>query len=410
MEKDYQSIRLENGIRLVHQTISSPVAHCGIIVNTGSRDEEEDQHGMAHFVEHMVFKGTKRRRAHHILSRMEDIGGEINAYTTKEETCLFTGFFNNYYQRAFDLLADILFFPEFPLREIAKEKDVIIDEINSYKDSPLELIYDEFEEIAFHPHPIGRNILGTEESLNQYTREQLFHFIGGNYPTDQMVVSSVSSLSFKKVEAYFRRFFEDIPEKQRPKTRPAFVPVDRTEKKFEQVKNTYQAHCVMGALAYNNKEDKRFPLHLLNNLLGGPGMNSRLNMSLRERKGLAYNVESHYNTYSDAGLLQIYFGTDHKDLNRSMELTLKELNRFRTKALGSLQIARAKRQLIGQVAMSAENHENQMIGNGRSLLLFDHIESLRETTERIDAIRPGDILEVANEILNPENIFTLIYR
>jgi predicted Zn-dependent peptidase len=386
------------------------VAHCGIIIDTGSRDEEEDQHGMAHFIEHLIFKGTKKRKAHHILSRMEDVGGEINAYTTKEETCIFTAFFNNYYQRAFELMADLVFGSVFPEREIAREKEVIIDEINSYKDSPLELIFDDFEEQLLHPNPIARNILGSEEGLKSYERKDLLNFYSANYNTNEMVVSSAGSVPFKKVLEYFERYFSEYPAKERTKKRIRFNGSHYHAQRIEKEKNTFQCHCLIGNQAYDNCDDKRFTLYLLNNLLGGPGMNSRLNMNLRENKGLAYNVESNYNTYSDTGIVQIYFGTDKDDLKRCIDLTLRELKKLSTSALGSLQLSRAKRQMIGQIAISSENFENQMIGNGRSLLLFDRIEPLEEITSRIEAITASELLSVSNEVFNPQKLSLLIYK
>ncbi len=406
----YHTLTLDNGIRLVHQEKNSAVAYAGVIINTGSRDEQEDQHGMAHFVEHMIFKGTRQRRAHHILSRMEDVGGEINAYTTKEETCVFTGFFNNYYPRAFELFSDILFGSVFPEREILKEKEVIIDEINSYKDSPLELIYDEFEEQVFHPHAMGRNILGTEDALNRYRQSDLIEFVRLNYPTDQMIVSSVGNLPFRKVSEYFRKYFAEHPRKELKLPRSPFRVEQTLQQRIEKEKGTYQAHCILGGLAYRNDDPKRYPLYLLNNLLGGPGMNSRLNMTLRESKGLAYNVESHFNTYSDTGLIQIYFGTDRKDLKRSIDLTRKELIKLTRIPLGYLQLARAKRQLIWQVAMSSESGESHMLGNGRSLLLFNRIESLDEVTTKIESISAAEVMETALEVLHPDRLAMLIYK
>jgi predicted Zn-dependent peptidase len=407
---EYYTHSLPNGIRLIHQFVNSPVAHCGVIMNTGSRDEGEDQHGMAHFIEHMIFKGTSKRRAHHILTRMEDVGGEINAYTTKEETCLFTSFFNNYYDRAFDLMADLIFNSVFPEKEIRKEKEVIIDEINSYKDSPQEAIYDDFEELAFQPHPIGRNILGSNEALNSYSFQDLKRFAAENYATDQMVVSSVGNLSFSKIVKYFEKHFTGFPRKNSSEKRVEFNRSLTTTHHVEKEMNTYQCHCIMGGLAYSVSDPKRFPLYLLVNMLGGPGMNSRLNMNLRENRGLAYNVESHYNTYSDIGLFQIYFGTDKKDLKRCIQQTSRELRRLEESPLGMLQLSRAKKQLIGQIAISSENNESQMLGNGRSLLLFDKVETLDEITERIRSISATELLEVAHETFNPSKLSYLIFK
>jgi predicted Zn-dependent peptidase len=400
---------LENGIRLIHQPVVSPVAHCGIIMNTGSRDELKNQHGLAHFVEHLIFKGTKNRKAHHILSRMEDVGGEINAYTTKEETCIHTIFFNNYYARTFELLADIVFNSVFPEREILKEREVIIDEINSYKDSPYEEIYDEFEELIFNSNPIARNILGTEAALQSYTQSHILDFYTQNFPTSEMVIASMSSVPYTKVVGCFEKFFSKISPKNRPFPRIPYNTKLYASKKQKTVRDTYQAHCLIGNQAYGINEEKRLALHLLNNLLGGPGMNSRLNMTLRERKGLAYNVESNYSTYSDTGIIHIYFGTDKKNLEKCIDLTYRELKKVREQRLGSVQLSRAKRQLIGQIAIAAENNENQMLSIGRSLLFFNRVDSLEEITRKIENSTHSELLEVSNEIFNPDQLSCLVY-
>ncbi len=400
---------LKNGIRLVHQTTNSPVSHCGVIMNTGSRDELTHQHGLAHFVEHLIFKGTTKRKAHHILSCMEDVGGELNAFTTKEETCIHASFFNNYYARAFDVITDIIFHSSFPEKEIQKEKDVIIDEINSYKDSPVEQLYDDFEEIVFQDNPIARNILGTEASLNSYSRQQIIEFVNSNYNTTETVVSVAGNIPFKRLLSYFEKHFSEFERKEPSNSRKVHNKAAYTIKTLKQEHNTYQAHCILGNLAYSNREEKRLILHLLNNLLGGPSMNSRLHMALREKNGLAYNVESNYNTYSDVGIVTIYFGTDKKDIDKCLELTYKELKKIREVKLGIIQLTRAKRQLIGQIAMAAENNEHQMISNGRSILLFDRVESLNELSNKINLISANEILEISNEIYHPDKLSQLIF-
>jgi predicted Zn-dependent peptidase len=406
---EYFTYRLDNGIRLVHQLTDSPVAHCGVIINTGSRDELDNQQGLAHFIEHLIFKGTLKRKAHHILSRMEDVGGEINAFTTKEETCIHTTFFNNYYNRAFELIADTVFNSTFPDKEIRKEREVIIDEINSYKDSPVELMYDEFEELVFNGNPIARNILGSAEMLNTFSREHLLKFFAANYPTDEMVVSSAGNIGFNRILEYFKKYFSEFPVKKRQVVRTGYDFRTYLPQHIRKEKNTYQAHCIMGIQAYSNREKKRYVLHLLNNLLGGPGMNSRLNMALRENKGLAYNVESYYGTYSDVGLIHIYFGTGKDALEQCIRITMRELKKMRETRLGSLQLSRSKKQIIGQLAISAENNENQMLSNGRSILLFDRIDTIQETCDIINKISAEEILDVANEILTEQNMTTLIY-
>ncbi len=409
MEMEYYTHVLNNGIRLVHQPVTSPVAHCGIVINTGSRDELQNQHGLAHLIEHLIFKGTKKRKAYHILSRMEDVGGEINAYTTKEETCIYTTFIHNFYPRAFELLSDIVFHSVFPQKEIDKEKEVIIDEINSYKDSPIDQIYDDFEEMIFNSNPIARNILGTKKALNSYSRNHIIDFFTTGYLTNEIVVSSVGSIPFQHIVKYFIKYFSDIAQVHRKTPRieynfDSYHPLNKKEKK-----NTYQTHCIIGNQSYSNTDEKRFVMHLLNNLLGGPGMNSRLNMTLREKKGLAYNVESNYSSYSDAGIFHVYFGTDTKDLNQCLALIQSDFKKVKEQKLGTIQLARAKRQLIGQIAIAAEHNEAQMQSNGHSILLFDKVYSFHEIANKIEKITSNEIREIANESFIPHQLSSLIY-
>ena len=401
--------RLSNGIRLVHQQTDSPVAHCGLMVLTGSRNEAQHQHGLTHLVEHLLFKGTQKRKAYHVLSRMEDVGGELNAYTTKEETCVYTTFYNDYYDRAFELLADVMFHSVFPEREIQKEKEVIVDEINSYKDSPIELIFDEFEELILPNSSLGHSILGDEDKLMAFTRNDVIGYIDGNYSTDQMVLSSVGRLDFKKVVKYFEKYFSGIA------ARPLNGSFENYQAAQYQIaerrvqKDTHQAHCMLGTVGYGSNEDKRLVLHLINNMLGGPGLNSRLNLSLREKRGFAYNIESNYTIYSDMGIMSIYFGTDPNDIDKCIRVIYRELNKLATQAMGTSQLSRAKKQIIGQMAISAESHENLMLSNGKSILVYDTIEPLEQIHQKILDISNSDILEVSNELLAPERISRLIY-
>jgi len=406
---EFQKHTLPNGIRLIHKQVDSPVAHCGLIINTGSRDESDYEHGITHLIEHLFFKGTKKRKAYHILSRMEDVGGELNAYTTKEDTCIYTTFFNNYYVRAFELICDIVFSSSFPEKEIVKEKEVIIDEINSYKDSPLDLIFDDFEELIFEENTIARNILGTEESLRKLNTKLILDYYKNNYATSQMIVSSVGKYSFEKIKGYFERYFSDIAFRDVTNKR---IPVKLNQNNpFEKkvVKDTHQVHCIMGGAAYNYNHPERLTLHLLNNLLGGPGLNSKLNMILREKKGYAYNVESNYTAYSDTGIVSIYFGANKSDMNKCIDLIKNELKIMCNKALGTSQLSKAKKQLTGQIAISAENNESQMLSIGKSLLVYDKVDDLETICRKIDSITSSQIREVANEIFSPNNISILTY-
>ncbi len=408
VDTDYLIHTLPNGIRIIHQYTDSPVGHLGVLINAGSRDEKEHEHGLAHFIEHSVFKGTEKRRAYHVLSRIEGVGGELNAYTTKEETVLYSTFLNEYYERVAELLSDILFCSIYPEKELKREKEVVIEEINSYKDSPSELIFDEFEELVFDGHPIARNILGTKKHLRAFNRDAIFSFIENNYHTDQMVISSVGNIDFSKLVKLLEKHFGHVPEKLRKGERIHFenyIPQQRIIKK-----DTFQAHCVIGNEAYDFKHPNRLAMVLLNNMLGGQALNSRLNLALRERRGMAYNVESGYTAYSDTGLFNVYFGTDRENLDQAMNLVQKEFDLFRNKKLGAVQLSRAKKQLIGQIAISTESRDDLMLTIGKSYLLYNKVDPLRVVFKKIEEITAEEIQEVANHILNKNQLSTLIYK
>jgi len=399
---------LDNGIRLVHHRIPGMVAHCGIIINTGSRDETEKEHGIAHFIEHMLFKGTGKRKAYHILSRLEDVGGELNAYTTKEETAIHASFLKDDYERTIELISDITFNSVFPDKEIEKEKDVVIEEINSYLDNPSELIFDDFEELIFAGQPIGRNILGSPESVKSFSRKTITDFIKNNYNTHEMVFCSVGNISDDKIMKLFKTHFAGIVTfNNAPRSNKSWTykPASLTKKM-----DTFQNHCIIGNLAYDLKDEKRMGMFLLNNILGGQGLNSRLNLSLREKNGLAYNVESSYNPYCDTGIFSIYFGTDAQYLNKSISIAMSELNKLRTTKLGTIQLSKAKNQIKGYLARGYENHESLMLSLGKSLLVFNKIDTIEDICKKIDSITASELLETANDIFEPEKLSTLIYK
>ena len=405
---EYYTHQLKNGIRLAHIPVESEIAYCGMMIHTGTRDEEKNEHGMAHFIEHMLFKGTKKRKPFHILSRMEDVGGEINAYTTKEETCIYASCLKTDYSRAIELISDVMIHSTFPEKEMDREKEVIIDEINSYKDSPGELIFDDFEELIFPDHPIGRNILGSPESVKAFTRQQIHDFIGKNYNTDEMVFCSVGNIKFSQLIKYFEKYFSEIPSNFRKKKRVQGLEYHPVNKEVKM--DTWQTHYLLGTTAYNALDDRRVGLYLLNNILGGQGLNSRLNMSLREKNGYAYNIESSYNPYFDTGVLSIYFGTDGNNLSKSIRIANNELRKLRSTKLGIVQLHKAQRQMIGQLARGRENHESLMFSLGKSILLFNQYESTEETNRKIEAVSAEELMEVANEMLAPGRLSSLTYK
>lgn len=399
--------RLDNGIRLVHMQVPNIVSQCGLIINTGSRDEEPEEHGMAHFIEHMLFKGTTRRKAYHILSRLEDRGGELNAYTTKEETAIHASFMKDDYPVALEIISDILLNSTFPEKEIGKEKEVVMEEINSYKDSPSELIFDDFEELIYRDAPIGRSILGTPESIKSFDRNAVRSFISRKYFTSQMVFCSVGNISNRKIQRLFGKYFGQFPEHTGENRRIPFTGYNPSKLTVE--KGTWQNHCIIGNVAYDLRDKRRIGMYLLNNILGGQGLNSRLNLSLREKNGFAYNVESSYNPYFDTGIFLIYFGTDNENLERSINVASKELRKLREVRLGTIQLHKAKQQMKGNLARAYENYESYMLSIGKSLLVYDKIEPVEHIYRKIEEINPSELLGIANEVFAGDKLSTLIY-
>ena len=400
--------QLDNGIRIVHKKTDRAVAHCGLIIKGGSRDENENEQGLAHFIEHVIFKGTSKRKAFHILSRMEDVGGEINAFTTKEETCLHSSFIPKYYERSLELLSDIIFNSNFPKKELEKEKTVVLDEINYYKDNPSELIFDEFEEQVFSDHSLGKNILGSPKHINSFNKKMINDFINRNYLTHEMVISSVGDINMEKLISFVEKHFAYIPKSQTNRSQLAFYNYQKKEITIN--KKGFQSHCIIGNEAYGIKHPKKTTLTLLNNILGGPGMNSRLNLAIREKYGFTYSIESNYTPYSDTGIFSVYLASDTDKINRSIKLTKRELIKLCEKPLGTLQLKKAKQQLIGQIAIGQENDVNLMLSLGKSVLLYNKVDTFEIVKKKVEAVSSLQILEVANEIFNEGKLSHLIYK
>lgn len=404
---EYQLFTLKNGIRVIHQQVDSPVAHFGIIMNTGSRDEEPEEQGMAHFIEHTIFKGTLKRKAYQIINRIEDGGGELNAYTTKEETAVYATFLSEFYSRTIELISDIIINASFPQKELELEKEVIIEEINSYNDSPSDLIFDDFEELIYDGHPIARNILGTPETVRSFNKKKIEQFIARNYQTSEMVICSVGKIKSEKFQKLVSHYFENLSESTLTRKREKYLGYEPQTKQIS--KDTFQSHCIIGTEAYNLKHEMRLPLVLLNNILGGNSMNSRLNMALRERNGLAYNIEANYTPYTDTGIFMVYFGTEQQNLFKALNLVESEFARLRNQKMGILQLSKARKQLIGQLAIANENREDLMLTIGRSYLYFDKVDTLPMVFKKIENITAENILETANQILDKNRLSTLVY-
>lgn len=404
----YNEYTLPNGLRIIHEPTLSKVSYCGFAIDAGTRDEAENEQGMSHFVEHLIFKGTEKRKAWHILNRMENVGGDLNAYTNKEETVVYAAFLTEHLERALELLGDIVFHSTFPQHEIEKETEVIIDEIQSYEDNPSELIFDDFEDMIFRNHPLGRNILGKPDLLRSFRTEDVLSFTRRFYQPGNMVFFVQGQYDFKKIVRLAEKHLADVPavtvDNQRVPP-PLYVP-----ERLVVPKDTHQAHVMIGSRGYNAYDDKRTALYLLNNILGGPGMNSKLNVSLRERRGLVYNVESNLTSYTDTGAFCIYFGTDIEDMDTCLKLTYKELKRMRDVKMTSSQLAAAKKQLIGQIGVASDNFENNALGMAKTYLHYHKYESSEVVFKRIETLTAEQLMEVANEMFAEEYLSTFIYK
>lgn len=398
---------LSNGLRIILQQTSSQVAYCGYAVNAGTRDEDADTPGMAHFIEHMLFKGTTRRKAWHIINRMEHVGGDLNAFTNKEETVIYCSFMKQDFSRAAELLTDLVFHSVFPQHEIEKECEVIIDEIKMYEDTPAELIFDDFEDLIYAGHPLGRNILGNAERLHSYGKNHADAFFHRYYKPDNMVFFVMGNYTIEQVVKEIEKRTYDIsgPPVAMHRQQPALCSARRLNVN----KNYHQAHIMIGGRAYDGKGTKRVALNLINNILGGPGMNSRLNIALREHRGLVYEIESNYTPYTDIGTFSIYFGCDHDDVDRCIELVLKELKQFRDQRLSDSQLRAAKKQLIGQIGVSSDNNENNALGMAKTFLHYNRYITSEEAFKNIELLTADLLQEVAQEILDEKNLSILCY-
>jgi len=398
---------LSNGIRLVHRHVTGEVAHCGIFINAGSRDETEHEHGIAHFIEHTIFKRTEKRNVFQVLNRLENVGADMNAFTGKEETCIYATFLNKYYDRALELFQDIFFHAAFPDKELEKEKQVVFDEIQSYLDTPSEQIFDDFEDLVFKGHPLGKNILGTAKSLKKLSRTDVLTFIRKNYQLDRIIIVSVGNIPFTRLQKKVDRYFSEQPERGQPPARNSFVvkePVQRVVKK-----KIFQVHCILGAPAYPFSDERRIPLALLNNMLGGPVLNSRLSLALRERNGLTYHNESNYTPYSDAGIICIYFGTDPVHYQKALEIVHKELKRIRSEKLSNIQLHTIQKQLVGQLVIAQESNLSSLMSIGKSFLFQNSYEPMENIVKKIESTTSDSLLEIANEIFNPSGISSLAF-
>lgn len=401
------SLTLDSGLRVVYAPSPTNTVYLGLALDAGTRDEEEGESGMAHFAEHLSFKGTRRRTSRQIITYMESVGGDLNAFTGKEETVYYCTCQKEHFRRAMDLLFDVVFNSRYPQEEMDKEVEVVIDEIESYNDSPSELIYDDFEAMLFQGHPLGRNILGNAERLRQFKSEDVARYTQRLYTPDRAVLFVYGNVELDEI---LRRIPDNVLSEARQsivraQTIHCLTPYERTIKK-----DTHQAHIMMGARAYGGTHEKHLALFLANNMLGGPGLSSRLNIALREKRGLVYTVESTLTTYTDTGVWAIYFGCDHHDVNRCKRLVKKELQRLCDAPLSAQTLNAAKRQIIGQIALSYDNFESVAIGMGKRMLHYNRTQTKDELIARIQALTAEQVWDAAKEIFNPENLTILEYR
>lgn len=404
--EEFYTYRLPNGIRGIHRPVKGGVVRCALCINAGSRDERADEYGLAHFVEHGFFKGTQRRKAYQVNCRLENLGGELNAFTTKEDTTIHATTLRGDFRKAAELISDIAFHSTFPDRELEKEREVICDEINTYKDSPADLIYDTFEDLLFEGSELGHNILGRKQSLKRFDSRRCREFVARTHTTDQLVFSTIGNLSPKAVEAVATRYFGEVPASERPFERKAPAPYRPFD--HEVIKHTHQAHCIIGARAYGINEKRRLPLGLAVNVLGGPCANSRLNMLVREKYGLSYTIEANYTPYGDSGQVAIYFSSDHDNAERCCELIRSEVDRLRTTRLTTRQLSMAKKQFIAQLAISMEGSEGYMLGVGKSFLCHPEVDTMEAVYRKVEALTASDLMEASEEVFSQTS--RLIYK
>ena len=403
-----------SGLRLIHMASPTDVAYCGLAINAGTRDELPEEYGMAHFCEHMLFKGTERRRAWHILNRMEAVGGDLNAYTTKEETFIYAAFMREHLERAIDLILDVAFHSTYPQHEIEKEAEVIVEEIDSYKDTPSDLIFDDFENLLFEGHPLGHDILGTPERVRSFRTDDALRFTRRLYQPERMVLFVFGRYDFQKLKAVVQRKLEKVLPQAAATVTTFSRPIQPIQpiQPFRIVRklHTHQAHVMIGCRGYSSDDKRRIALYFLNNLIGGPGMNSLLNVALREHQGLVYTVESALTNYTDTSTFSIYFGCDPKDVERCIRLVRKELNRLVQQPLTQTRFQAALRQIRGQIGVACDNFENYALDMAKSYLHYNRIEGVEDTYRQLEKLTPELLQQVAADLFTDDKLSVLIYQ
>ncbi len=410
----YQYHILPNGLKIVFRRTASQVAYSGVYINVGSRDESPAEEGAAHFIEHSIFKGTEHRRAYHIQNRIDGVGGELNAFTTKEETCIYASSLAEHIERCIELFSDVLFHSVFPSHEIENEKDVVIEEINSYRDQPADLIYDEFEELVFKGHPLAHNILGSKRNVKSFTPDFLRSFLKTNYTPDRMVLAVVGNIAFARLVRIAEKHFGDLGPTstksvgQLCRQSDGKVPFSFFSKTV--ARHTHQVHLLLGCQAPHLFDERKVAFSLLNNIIGGPAMNSRLNVAVREKYGFCYTIESQFVPFTDTGLFYIYAGVDTDAAEHARDVIMREIARLSSEPLTAMQLNAAQRQYIGQMAITNDSAINEMQSIGKAYLNYDRVDTIDEMAADIRSLTAADIQSVADELLRPDSFSMLCYK
>lgn len=415
MAEEARTYTFENGLRLIQIPSPTNVAYCGISIDAGTRDEEVGEEGMAHFCEHMMFKGTRQRKAWHIINRMEAVGGDLNAYTNKEETVVYAAFMKEHFERAAELIFDIVFHSTFPQHEIDKECEVIVDEIESYNDTPADLIFDRFEDIIYNGHDLGHDILGTAENVRRFQTADALRFVKRLYRPEKMVFFIMGDVDFGRAKRVVEKGMKTINSTGSISSTSSIRPLCPISSVSDhspiiEERGTHQAHVMIGRAAYGSQDDKRIALYFLNNILGGPGMNSRLNIALREHKGLVYTVESTLTNYTDTSTWTIYFGCDVKDVEKCLKIVRQELDKLMNKPLSERQFRAALKQIKGQIGVACDNFENYTLDMAKAYLHYHKFEGMKDTIEHLERTTPQLLQEVAKEMFDEQGLTTLIFR
>ena len=410
MREEARTYRFENGFRLIQIPSLTNVAYCGISIDAGTRDEEPGEEGMAHFCEHMMFKGTEKRKAWHIINRMEAVGGDLNAYTNKEETVVYAAFMKEHLERAAELIFDIVFHSTYPQHEIDKECEVIVDEIESYNDTPADLIFDRFEDLIYEGNSLGHDILGTAENVRRFQTEDAIKFVRRLYRPEKMVFFVLGDVTFESVKKVLEKQLKQMEYLSPIEATRPIQPITPHPGTFIEERNTHQSHVMIGRAAYGSEDDKRIALYFLNNILGGPGMNSRLNIALREHKGLVYTVESTLTNYTDTSTWAIYFGCDAEDVDRCLKIVRQELDKLMNEPLTERQFNAALKQIKGQIGVACDNFENYALDMAKAYLHYNKFEGMKDTIEHLEKLTPQLLQEVAQEVFDAQGLTTLIFR